>query len=178
VPADSVLVDPIVIAPAPIDATPIQVDLTDVSLDLIMNWSPDGTVWLLPACNFTTADGISYVVIAVDDAYVEQPAAVTPEPGVIEPAPAPDTAVPVEPGATEPGAAEPGAGGSIDPAAAADALVGLSQADAEAAATAEGWGLRVVRLDGEDLPATMDFNPQRVNVAVVNGVVTEVLSIG
>jgi hypothetical protein len=36
----------------------------------------------------------------------------------------------------------------------------------------------VVRLDGEDLPATMDFNPQRVNVAVVNGVVTEVLSIG
>ena len=38
--------------------------------------------------------------------------------------------------------------------------------------------MRVVRLDGEDLAATMDYSPTRVNVAVEGGVVTEVISIG
>ena len=62
--------------------------------------------------------------------------------------------------------------------AAADIVVGLSEADAEAAAAEEGWTIRVVRRDGEDLPATMDLRPERVNVEVTDGEVTAVVSIG
>ena len=55
----------------------------------------------------------------------------------------------------------------------------------EATATLEGAGLtlRVVRRDGEDLPGTLDFVEDRVNVAVETQddgteVVTEVVSVG
>lgn len=62
--------------------------------------------------------------------------------------------------------------------AAEELLVGQTESGAEQAATAEGWGFRVVRRDGEDLPMTMDYRPDRVNVAVEDGVVTEIVSIG
>ena len=41
-----------------------------------------------------------------------------------------------------------------------------------------GWTLRVSRIDGEDLPSTNDYNPQRVNVSVTDGEVDAILSIG
>jgi serine-aspartate repeat-containing protein C/D/E len=61
---------------------------------------------------------------------------------------------------------------------AADALVGLTEDEAEEAAAEQGWTVRVVVRDGEDLPATMDFRPNRVNVEVTDDEVTEVVSIG
>jgi len=61
---------------------------------------------------------------------------------------------------------------------ATDALVGLSEADAEAAAEEQGWTIRVIVRDGEDLPATMGFRPEGVNVEVTDGEVTSVVSIG
>ena len=61
---------------------------------------------------------------------------------------------------------------------AADVLVGLSEEEAEAAATEQGWAFRVVRRDGEDLPTTMDLRPDRVNVEVTDGDVIAVVSIG
>jgi hypothetical protein len=61
--------------------------------------------------------------------------------------------------------------------AAAD-LVGLSEADATSAAEACGWILRVVRRDGEDLAATRDFRPNRVNVEVTDGEVTAIVNTG
>jgi Potato inhibitor I family len=45
-------------------------------------------------------------------------------------------------------------------------IVGKSVDEATATLEAEGWTLRVVQRDGEDLPATADFLPNRVNVAV------------
>jgi len=57
-------------------------------------------------------------------------------------------------------------------------LINMSEADAEAATTAEGWILRVARRDGEELAGTMDLQPERVNVEVTNGMVTAVTSIG
>ena len=62
-------------------------------------------------------------------------------------------------------------------------IVGESVADATATLEAEGLTLRVLRRDGEDLPATADFLENRVNVAVetqADGteVVTEVISTG
>ena len=56
--------------------------------------------------------------------------------------------------------------------------MGLDEAAATALAEENGWVVRVVRLDGEDLAATMDYVTNRVNVAIENGVVTEVISIG
>jgi hypothetical protein len=62
-------------------------------------------------------------------------------------------------------------------------VIGDSVADAAATLEEAGLTLRVVRRDGEDLPSTMDFLENRVNVAVETQddgteVVTEVVSIG
>ena len=56
--------------------------------------------------------------------------------------------------------------------------MGLTEDEATAAAEACGWILRVVRRDGEDLPATLDFRPNRVNVEVTDGEVTAIVSTG
>lgn len=53
-------------------------------------------------------------------------------------------------------------------------LVGLRVKKARAQATAEGYDFRVVSVDGVSKPVTMDYNPQRLNATVVDGVVTEV----
>lgn len=57
-------------------------------------------------------------------------------------------------------------------------LVGLTEDEAAEAAEALGWEVRVIRIDGEDQAMTMDLRPNRVNVAVEDGEVTEVLQIG
>jgi hypothetical protein len=62
-------------------------------------------------------------------------------------------------------------------------VIGESVEDATATLEDAGLTLRVVRRDGEDLPSTMDFLENRVNVAVETQddgteVVTEVVSIG
>lgn len=67
---------------APVSTQPITVTLTSVKPDLTMQWATDGTVWLLPAYTFGSADSGQYTVIAVDDAYIQQPAA---EPASTEP---------------------------------------------------------------------------------------------
>jgi hypothetical protein len=55
-----------------------------------------------------------------------------------------------------------------------DAYVGLTVEEATAKAEDEGRPARVVEEDGESLPVTMDFNPDRLNFTVVDGKVTEV----
>jgi hypothetical protein len=61
---------------------------------------------------------------------------------------------------------------------AADLVVGLTEAEATDAAEACGWILRVVRRDGDDLPATLDLRPNRVNVEVTDDEVTAIVSTG
>ncbi len=53
-------------------------------------------------------------------------------------------------------------------------LVGLTVKKARAAAEAEGYAFRVVSVDGESKPVTMDYRPDRLNATVVDGRVTEV----
>jgi hypothetical protein len=53
------------------------------------------------------------------------------------------------------------------------AVVGQDEAGAEAVATAAGLILRVVSRDGEDLPHTMDYRTDRVNVVVLDGLVVD-----
>ena len=55
-------------------------------------------------------------------------------------------------------------------------LVGLSEQQAAAQAAANGWPFRVAERDGEQLLLTQDYNEERVNVAVQNGVVTRAWS--
>ena len=57
-------------------------------------------------------------------------------------------------------------------------LVGLDIEGAIAQAAARGWEVRVMRLDGEDQLGTADYVVERVNVAVDDEIVTEILSIG
>lgn len=79
------------------------------------------------------------------------------------------------PSATAPEQTSPDAGPTEDSAA---ELVGLDEDEATEAAEDRGWTVRVVRRDGEDLPATLDLRPNRVNVEVTDGVVTAVIDIG
>ncbi len=160
------------VEPVPVDPVPNTVTLTSVKPSLEMIWADDGTVWLLPGYVFTSADGNSYSVIAVTDEYLEQvqPDVVTTD-TVVTPSPGDTTAI------DEPVPADPGeASMSLDEVAAL--VVGLSEADAVSAAQGAGITLRVVRIDGVDQAATMDYRLDRFNVAVEDGVVTEVISNG
>ena len=57
-------------------------------------------------------------------------------------------------------------------------LIGLSLEDAEARAKRDGCTVRVVEREAKPLPVTMDFNAERVNVAVTDGKVTAIRSVG
>jgi hypothetical protein len=162
----------------PAEPETVVITFVDAHSSLEQVWAEDGTVWLLPGYRFDTVDAGWYTVTAVEDQYLQQSESV-----IVEPAPT-DIAP------TEPAVAEPSAGcpafdmptgntepGSIDPVG-VQWYVGLCVADAQAAAEAVGYTFRVVREDGVDLPATADFNDWRVNVAVKDGIVTEIVSIG
>lgn len=164
VPSDSLLVDPPVCDPAAgcIDTTlppeTVTVHLSGARLGLTMVWDVDGTVWLVPAYIFSAADGGEFTVIAVDEQFVTLP-----DPGLTpEPLPADD----------------PGATVVVDLAAAADLLVGVTEDEAAKLAEQNGWTMRVVRRDGEDLAVTEDYSESRVNVAVEAGAVVSVDFVG
>lgn len=134
--------------------------LVDVRADLWWAWSPDGTVWLLPAYTFVDTEGRWHTVPAVTDEFlvIEEPIVLMDPPiGIDEPILDPTV--------------------DVDPAELGE-LIGLTVEKAEAYLGDHGLSMRVLREDGVDLPATMDLVPTRVNVAVVDGVVTEVLSTG
>jgi hypothetical protein len=162
---------------APVDAEPITVTLNSVDPALTMVWAADDTIWMLPAYSFGSSDGGIYIVMAIDDAYIQQP---DPEVASTEPValPAPDTAVPA------PDIAEACAPVSevTTPSASvnqiADAVVGYCLVAAQELAKTFGYEVRVVRQDGVDLAVTADFSESRINVAIDNGAVTEVISIG
>ena len=164
VPTDSLLVDPPACDPAAgcIDTSlppeTVTVHLSGVQLGLTMVWDVDGTVWLVPAYTFSAADGGEFTVIAVDEQFVTLP-----DPGLIpEPLPADDTGGAVE----------------VDLDVAVDLLVGVTEDEAATLAGDNGWTMRVVRRDGEDLAVTEDYSTSRVNVAVEAGVVVSVDFVG
>ena len=57
-------------------------------------------------------------------------------------------------------------------------LVGETLDEATAIAEASAMTIRVVEEDGQMLPATRDLRPNRINVAVADGVVTKVVNLG
>src|SRR4051794_33357803 len=99
---------------APVDnSQPVTVHLNSVKADLTMVWDADNTIWLLPAYTFGTADGGLYTVIAVDDAFIQQPdpASATTDPvAITEIAPTPEPAANTSTGAATDPAVEPAVG--------------------------------------------------------------------
>ncbi|MEP7202501.1 MAG: hypothetical protein ABI894_07830 [Ilumatobacteraceae bacterium] len=65
---------------SPVNVEPFKVTLNSVKTDLTMVWAADNTIWLLPAYTFGSADGGTYSVIAIEDAYIHEadPVADTP----------------------------------------------------------------------------------------------------
>ena len=55
-----------------------------------------------------------------------------------------------------------------------DGLVGLTESAAVDEAVSGGWVVRVVARDGEYFPVTLDYSTSRVNLTVVDGIVTSV----
>jgi hypothetical protein len=60
----------------------------------------------------------------------------------------------------------------------ATSIVGETEDEATAAAEAEGCSIRVVERDGKALAVTEDFRPDRINVAVADGIVEEIVNLG
>ena len=54
----------------------------------------------------------------------------------------------------------------------AASLVGLPTKQAKAQISDEGYEVRVISVDGDSRPVTMDYRPDRINLTIVDGVVT------
>lgn len=155
---------------------PIVATLVDVKADLWWVWDADNSVWLLPAYTFTDTEGNVFTVSAVTDEYM-----IVVEP-TIEPQPVPaepiDPVV-VDPPTSDPATSDPATSDKVTPdPAGLDEFVGVPLPEFEEVAERYGFTTRVARQDGVDLPVTMDYSDSRVNVAVKDGIVTEVISIG
>ena len=168
------------------DSQPVTVHLNSVKGDLTMIWDAANTIWLLPAYTFGTADGGLYTVVAVDDAYLQQPDPVTPstdpvtDTGIV-PTPEPAIEPPVAVSGTSPACGLFDAAVTVPSAPIekiADSIVGKCLADAEVLAKTFGYQVRVTRQDGVDQVITDDLRQDRINVVVDGGVVTSVDSIG
>jgi hypothetical protein len=158
--------------PAPQEVT---VTLVDVQPDVWWVWDVDGTVWLLPAYRFIGDDGGSFTVPAVTDEFlVRVPVDTVPLP---EPQPLPPETVPVT---TPPGSVAPA--DTVADVTPLEPSVGKTFAEFSADAEALGLTARIVEQDGVSLPVTMDYNPNRVNVAVTGegdtAVVTAIVNVG
>ena len=165
------------ISPMPPDSgEPMKVVITGVDEELWMVWDVDGTVWLLPGYAFTTDDGGRYSVPAVPDEFIQ-----IDEPIAIDD-PLPVDSMPVEPLPVDSGPAVPPeepVAPAPDPVAdefplkgGVEALVGMTEEDATTAITLAQWTARVVARDGEQFAVTMDYRTDRVNLEIVDGVVT------
>ena len=151
----------------PVESVPVDVpievqEITIVAVEeeLVMLYGADGSIYLVPGYAFIAAEdeyGYTprYTVSAMPDEYVQQadPIDVSIEPAIDEP-------VPSDPVVTEVSAAE------------AEGLIGLSESAALDTAKANGWEVRVVSRDGEDFAVTEDYRMDRVNLTIVDDMVT------
>lgn len=157
---------------------PVTVTLTGVKMGLTMIWAADNTVWLLPAYEFSADDGGMYTVIAVDDSFIQLPAPYPTDTIPVDTMPIDTVSGETVPAESVPTDSVPVDFEMVDQAAANEALVGLSLDEAVKVAEELGWEVRVSRLDGEEQILTADLRTNRVNVAVVDGAVIGVESVG
>jgi len=162
---------------------PITVTLTGVKMGLTMIWAADNTIWLLPAYEFSADDGGMYTVIAVDDSFIQLPAPYPTETIPVDTLPVETVSVETVPVETVPGESVPTDTVLVDDNQAVaeevgKSIVGLSIDEATKVAEAAGFTVRVLLLDGVDQVATADLRTDRLNVSVVDGTVTGIISVG
>ncbi|MFM9132704.1 MAG: hypothetical protein ACKORY_08330, partial [Actinomycetota bacterium] len=150
-----------------------KVTLEKARLSLMNYWTASGRQMLLPAYTFTGTKGESIQVLAVRDEYISRPVPPTGD-VVVDPG---------SPGSGSSGGSSTGSPGIDVPAVAvrredAEKLVGMDEEEAAKTAEAAGWTMRVTERDGESLMVTTDWQDNRVNVAVEDGRVSAVTSIG
>ncbi len=145
--------------------TELVVELVSVTADLWSSWAADGSMWMLPAYRFEGADGGIYTIAAITDEYLMQ----------MDPYALPDPGRPI---VDPPYIEDPFDGLDLD--GVSDILVGLTLSEAEELLYENGWPwtLRSVRVNGEDLAVTEDYQTNRVNIVTVDGVITDVVSFG
>lgn len=56
--------------------------------------------------------------------------------------------------------------------------IGNTVEDVAKEAQRTGWSVRVMKQDGKNCIGTCDWNPGRINVAVVEGKITEIIGLG
>ena len=138
------------------------ITFTSVRRTYTQLYDSSNTVWIVPAYEYSDANGGTWTAMALDDSYLEK-ADVSKDtdnvPAPVEPMPVP------LPDETDGGSVEP------VPTIATSAPIGLSELEAIKLIESEGFTARVIARDGESLPATKDYRLDRVNISIENGVV-------
>ncbi len=138
------------------------ITFTSVRRTYTQLYDSSNTVWIVPAYEYSDANGGTWTAMALDDSYLET--AVVPIYTDNVPAPVEPMPVPL-PDETDGGSVEP------VPTIATSAPIGLSELEAIKLIESEGFTARVIARDGESLPATKDYRLDRVNISIENGVV-------
>jgi len=149
------------------------ISITGGELTLMQIVLNNRSTMLLPAYTFTNERGVVGTVLAVPDQYLSYGDSIVT--GGVKPAPQPEPQPVGTTTTTKPAIID--ANPSVLGKETANALVGLSEAEATKVATGNKWLVRVAKRDGEDFMLTMDYVTNRVNFTVVAGVVASV-SIG
>ncbi len=152
--------------------------LEAVEEELYILYGLTGEVYLVPGYTFvgkTANEGFAlrFIVSAVPEMYIER----VEESRSDGPDPSEGGSSPGSPGdgVTIP----PGDDPIVDfpeeiPLEEANALLGMTEAEASTYAQGQGWTVRVASRDGEQFALTMDYMPQRVNLSIDQGLVTYV----
>ena len=138
------------------------ITFTSVRRTYTQLYDSSNTVWIVPAYEYSDANGGTWTAMALDDSYLEKAVVSIDTDNV--PAPVEPMPVPL-PDETDGGSVEP------VPTIATSAPIGLSELEAIKLIESEGFTARVVARDGESLPATKDYRLDRVNISIENGVV-------
>jgi hypothetical protein len=169
------------VAVEPVPVEPTVITLTGVERSLMQVWSPDGTVWFLPAYAFLDGNGGRWEVLAVAEEFLVAPEPVVtnstvPATTIPETVPPETTTVDTVPDTAPPSTVVDTVETTTEPSEAAKivaALVGLSEAEATERATADGMIVRIAGRDGETFPGTADYVETRVNLTIAGGVVVD-----
>jgi hypothetical protein len=175
--ADCIIVEPMPgEMPVDVPLETIEVHINGVRPDLSMQWSEDGSIWLVPAFTFTSTDGGLYTVMAVTDDLIDLPGEDIPVDtvpvGTAVPPPVDTVVVPPVDTAVPPPSVDDPTVVSPETQAIADRLIGLTLEEAEKVIAEAGLEARVVSVDGVGGSITDDLRNDRINLDVNNGVVT------
>jgi hypothetical protein len=83
-PADATTAGPLPLCPEPTPPEPVTYTITGVHETLLYLTGADGSVWLVPGYEFTSADGGIWPVLAIDKSFVDQVAPALPTPETLE----------------------------------------------------------------------------------------------